>query len=191
VSARTDHQLVEACRAGDEQAWTELIESYSALIASVPRRYGLPEHLVDEVFADVCAVLFRSLGGIRDPQALPRSIVRTPTRATWEAARRARRALPTDLPELTGAAPPEDYVAALEEEEIVRRALKAISEKCQRLLRLLYFEPVALNYDEVAARLKVPRGSLGPTRRRCLDRLRQKLPTHLGGDVSGTGASAS
>jgi len=43
----------------------------------------------------------------------------------------------------------------------------------------------------VAARLKVPRGSLGPTRRRCLDRLRIKLPTHLGGDVSETGASAS
>jgi len=191
VSERSEADIVEACRAGDESAWAELIESYSALIASIPRRYRLPDHLVEEVFADVCAILFRSLPGIRDPKALPRWIVRTTTRTTWEAARRARRALPADLPELTGAAPPDEVVAALEEEQIVRTALRAVSEKCRRLLALLYFDPAAPSYDEVARRLKVPRGSLGPTRRRCLDRLRRKLPAHLGGDVSGSGGEAS
>ncbi|MHC4939277.1 MAG: RNA polymerase sigma factor [Planctomycetota bacterium] len=191
MSDRTDLELVAACREGDEEAWAELIGNYSALIASVPRRYGLAEHLVEEVFAEVCAILFRSLGGIRDAQALPSWVVRTTTRTTWEIARKAKRAWSPELPELTGAAPPDEVVSAFEEEQIVRRALRAISEKCQRLLRLLYFEPASLSYDEVARRLGVPRGSLGPTRRRCLDRLRSKLPSHLGGDVSGKGGSPS
>lgn len=191
MPTRTDVQLVDACRAGDEDAWAHLIERYSALIASIPRRYRLSEDLVEEVFAEVCAILFRSLAGIRDAQALPRWVARTATRATWEIARRARRSLPPEMPELTGAAPPDELVAAFEEEQIVRRALAAIPEKCRRLLRLLYFDPSAPSYDEIAHRMKVPRGSLGPTRRRCLDRLRDRLPPRLGGDVSERGRGPS
>lgn len=183
MSEPSDIGLVAACRDGDEQAWAELIRRYSALIASVPRKYGLSEDLVEEVFAEVCLTLVRSLGGVRDAQALPLWVIRTTTRTTWDVTRKHRRAVSADLPELTGAAPPDDFVAALEEEEQVRRALTKISEKCRRLLQLLYFEPVELSYDEVAKRLRVPRGSLGPTRRRCLDRMRNELPSHLGGDA--------
>ncbi|MHC4954230.1 MAG: RNA polymerase sigma factor, partial [Planctomycetota bacterium] len=75
----------------------------------------------------------------------------------------------------------------VEEEELVRRALAAVSERCRELISLLYFEPAALSYDEIAERLGVPRGSLGPTRRRCLDRMRTALPESLGGSVSKTG----
>ena len=79
-------QLVEACRAGEEAAWTQLVERYSALIVSVPRRYGFSEDLVEEVFSEVCLVLVKSLAGVRDAQALPRWIVRTTTRTSWEVA---------------------------------------------------------------------------------------------------------
>ena len=136
-----------------------------------------------EVFSEVCLVLVKSLAGVRDAQALPRWIVRTTMRTSWEVARRTRRKLPDDLPELTGAAPPDEFVSALEEEQEVRRALARISEKCRRLLQLLYFDATEPSYDEIASRLKVPRGSLGPTRRRCLDRLRRFLPLHLGGEA--------
>ena len=182
MSQPSDLQLVKACRAGEEAAWAQLIERYGALIASVPRRYGLPEDLVEEVFSEVCVVLVRSLASVRDAQALPRWIVRTTTRATWEITRKSRRKLPDDLPELTGAAPPDEFVETLEDEQAVRRALERISEKCRRLLRLLYFDAAEPSYDEIASRLRVPRGSLGPTRRRCLDRMRRLLPVHLGGD---------
>jgi len=180
----SDHDLVHACRSGDESAWSSLVERYAALIRSVPRRYGLPASEVDEVFSEVCMVLVRSLDALRDVQALPRWLVRVTTRATWEVTRRTRRAQTADLPELTGGAAPDSFVAVFEEEELVRSALAAISEKCRRLLGLLYFEPEALSYDEIASRLGVPRGSLGPTRQRCLDRMREALPRHLGGDVS-------
>ena len=91
---------------------------------------------------------------------------------------------PADLPPLTGAAPPEELAAHLEEEQLVRDALAAISERCRRLLELLYFTTPTPSYDQVAKRMGMPRGSLGPTRQRCLDRMREHLSPGLGGDVS-------
>ena len=167
------------------------MERYTALIHSVPRRYGLSAAEVDDVFSDVCVTLVRSLGALRDVQALPRWLVRVTTRATWEVSRKTRRARTSELPELTGAAAPDAVMEAFEEEQLVRWALLAISEKCRRLLTLLYFEPEALSYDEVASRLGVPRGSLGPTRKRCLERMRRVLPENLGGDVSSSGVESS
>ena len=178
---KTDEQLVEACRAGDEGAWQALVERYGALILSVPRRYGLHAAESDDVFAEVCLSLVRSLENLRDAKALPQWLA---TRATWEAARKLRRAPPPDLPPLTGAAPPDEFAVMLEEEQIVREALASISERCRKLLELLYFERSSPSYDEIAARMDMPRGSLGPTRKRCLAKLRTRLTDRLGGDVS-------
>lgn len=182
-----DHSLVRACRDGDEGAWSALVARYAPLIQSVPRRYGFDASEVEDVFAEVCVVLVRSLDSLRDVQALPAWLIRVSTRATWEHARRSKRSRAQELPELTGAGPPDAFIETLEAEELVRGALRHISERCRRLLELLYFEPEALSYDEVALRLDVPRGSLGPTRKRCLERMRAELPAHLGGDVSETG----
>jgi len=187
----SDHELVRACREGDESAWSALVERYAALILSVPRRYGLPAAEVEDVFSEVCVVLVRSLDALRDVQALPRWLVRVTTRATWEVSRRTRRAQGSELPELTGGAAPDSVVEAFEEEHLVRGALATISEKCRRLLGLLYFEHESLSYDEIADRMGMPRGSLGPTRQRCLERMRRSLPAHLGGDVSESGDDPS
>jgi len=118
----------------------------------------------------------KALPSIRDGQALPQWLIRTATRATWEAARKDRLAVtPDDLPPLTGAAPPDELVEALEEEQRVRTALDRIADRCRKLLRLLYFTAPTPSYDEVAKVMKMPRGSLGPTRARCLDKLREEL----------------
>jgi len=186
VTEQTDLSLVRACRDGDQAAWSDLVARYAPLIQSVPRRYGLDRTGVEEVFAEVCVVLVRSLESLRDVQAFPAWLIRVSTRATWEQARKTKRALTQELPELTGAGPSDELVEALEEEELVRRALQRISDRCRRLLELLYFQSEALSYDDVALRLGVPRGSLGPTRQRCLDRMRAALPSQLGGHVSKT-----
>lgn len=186
MATRQDEELVRGCLEGDEQAWAELVERYASLILSVPRRYGLPAATCDDVFADVCLALVRALGKLRDARALPQWLIRTATRATWEASRkRARFTAPPELPPLTGAAPPAEFVAGLEEEQLVRGALGRISERCRKLLELLYFAAPTPSYDEVAERMEMPRGSLGPTRRRCLDSMRRNLSPELGGDVSG------
>ena len=174
-----DDELLKECRGGDEQAWSLLVDRYSALILSVPFRYGFDRAAAEDVFSDVCLALVRALHTIRDPKSLPQWIIKTASRATWEAARKARKAVPDDLPPLTGAAPPPDFVEQLEEEQRVRAALARLGERCQRLLRLLYFASPDMSYDDVAKKMKMPRGSLGPTRRRCLDELKRGLEGHV------------
>lgn len=175
-----DAELLRRCREGDEDAWRALVERYAPLVLSVPRRYGLKSAACDDVFGEVCVSLVRALGSIRDPKALPQWLIRTATRATWDAARRARTPSPENLPELTGAAPPDAFVAQLEEEERVRAALRAIAERCRRLLELLYFAVPEPSYEEVARRMEMPRGSIGPTRQRCLEKLRAELGVSAG-----------
>lgn len=170
-----DRELLARCRGGDESAWRALVERYAALILSVPRRHGLRAAPSEDVFADVCLALVRALPSIRDPEALPQWLIRTAARATWAVSRRLRHRPPDSLPALTGPAPPDELVSALEEEQRVREALRMASPRCRRLLELLYFRAPTPSYDEIARELDMPRGSLGPTRRRCLDRLRGRL----------------
>ena len=99
MADRDDADLLAACRAGDETAWDALIQRYAALILSIPSRYGLRAAERDDVFAEVCLILVRSLGTIRDPSSFPKWLIRTTTRATWEFARKRRRTPPEDLPE--------------------------------------------------------------------------------------------
>ncbi|MHC4957760.1 MAG: RNA polymerase sigma factor [Planctomycetota bacterium] len=182
---------MRGCLEGDEKAWQSLLDRYASLILSIPRRYGMDAATCDDVFADVCLTLVRSLHALRDAQALPQWLIRTTTRATWNVARTLRRRPPEDLPPLTGAAPPDDFIQSLEDEQTVREALAKSPERCRRLLTLLYFENPPPSYDQIARKLGVPRGSLGPTRRRCLEGLRRNLSPRLGGDVSGGGVDAS
>lgn len=181
----SDRDLLARCRDGEEEAWRLLVERYAPLILSIPRRYGLRAAQADDVFADVCLALVRALSGLRDPQALPQWLIRTTSRATWEVARKAKVQPPDDLPPLTGAAPPEEVMSRWEEEQLVRNALAALPDRCRKLLALLYFDSPAPSYDEVAAEMDMPRGSLGPTRRRCLDKLRRHLEPRLEAGVSG------
>ena len=184
TTTRPDAQLVQACRAGDEDAWSELVQRYAPLILSVPRRYGLKAAQSEDVFAEVCLALVKSLPSLRDPAALPAWLIRTASRATWETARKAKLTTNPELPPLTGSAPPVDFVEALEEEHLVRQSLAHLSERCRKLLTQLYFTEPAPDYDALAVTMGMPRGSLGPTRRRCLDRMRKWLEPRLGGDVS-------
>jgi DNA-directed RNA polymerase specialized sigma24 family protein len=85
----SDAELLRACHSGDEAAWDALIERYAALILSIPSRYGLRAAERDDVFAEVCLILVRSLATIRDPRSLPKWLIRTTTRATWTRTRTA------------------------------------------------------------------------------------------------------
>ena len=79
----------------------------------------------------------------------------------------------------------EDFISALEDEQLVRDALEQLSEVCRELLSWLYFREPAPDYDEIARRMGKPRGSLGPTRRRCLERMRGFLVSRTGGSPLG------
>jgi DNA-directed RNA polymerase specialized sigma24 family protein len=73
----------------------------------------------------------------------------------------------------TEAPEPGERVTTEERDVVLWRALEAISDRCQQLLRVLMADP-APSYEEVGAALEMPIGSIGPTRARCLDRLRRE-----------------
>ncbi len=166
----SDADLLAACRTGDERAWRTLVERYGGLALSVAHRCGLRGPHADDVFSDVFTALVSSLRTIRDPERLPGWIVRTATRCAWHARRRRGHEL---VVEHEAAVPePADLVAQLEAERLVREALGRLPERCRKLLQALYFEPHTPSYDELARTTGTPRGSLGPTRSRCLEKLR-------------------
>ena len=67
-----DARLVKECLAGNEEAWSLLIDKYKALIFSVPVKYGLPQHEAAEVFQATCVELLERLPELRKPRALPK-----------------------------------------------------------------------------------------------------------------------
>jgi RNA polymerase sigma factor (sigma-70 family) len=167
---RTDRQLVDACLEGDAQAWDELVERYGRLVYSVPRRLGLPDAEADDVFQIVFGIVLRRLETLRDVDRLSAWLLRTTFREAWRIVRRQRpAALPDELP--AAGEPSEAQLEAWERQHLVRRALALVDARCRALLEALFFEQPPPSYHQIAARLDMRVGSIGPTRARCFQKL--------------------
>jgi RNA polymerase sigma factor (sigma-70 family) len=167
---------VEACLGGEEAAWRTLVERHAPLIFSIGRRSGLDEHENEDVFQDVFLHLFQQLRFLRDPQSLAKWLITTTYRCAWHA-RRARDCMALDGLDAPSADPPTELVEQWERRHLLRLALEQLDGRCQRVLATV-FRPgpgSAMSYDEAALRLQLPRGSLGPTRARCLRKLARLL----------------
>lgn len=173
----SDAALIEACLAGDERAWEILIGRYARLIYTIPLRFGLPKTVADEIFQEVCLILLERLDTLRDRERLG-SWLMTVTRRTCIARWRGKSATiqHVELTEETyrdvGVAP-EDLVIEQEEQQFLLEALKNLSPRCRRLIEILFFHDPPLSYEEIAQELGLPLGSIGPTRKRCLEKLRR------------------
>jgi RNA polymerase sigma factor (sigma-70 family) len=178
VYARDD-DLIRRCLAGDETAWKTLIGRYQDLIYSIPRRYGLAADDAADVYQTVCLSLWKGLAELRSEKALTSWILTTTKRQSERLALKLRRNLVDSEPALMSLPNGEPAVLArvarAEEEHRVRRAVKRLPGRCGELLSLLYLEDPPLSYDEVVEKLGLPRGSVGPTRARCLEKLRKLL----------------
>jgi RNA polymerase sigma factor (sigma-70 family) len=182
----TDEQLLGACLRGDPAAWDGLVDRYAALIYSIPLKYGFREADAADVFQSVCVTLLEKLGTVREPRGLAAWIITTTSRQclalaqgqTRERNRTADRQVPT---EIEAAAPdplPEEEVLALERQYAVRAAINQLPPKCRGLIEALFSDAhEQTSYQQLSDRLGVPMNSLGPTRARCLSRLRHLLTT--------------
>src|SRR6516165_8015312 len=169
--------LVLRARTGDERAWDALVERYAPLIWSLCRRYRLDAADTADVGQSVWLQLVNHLAEIRDPAALPGWLATT-TRRECE-----RVLNPTQGPHATRHAPdagniPDEQATTIEQGLLVAERHAALREAfahlppcCQQLIALLIEDP-PVPYAEISARLGIPVGSIGPNRRRCLDKLR-------------------
>ena len=170
-------ELVLRARNGDAQAWDVLVERFAPLIWSICRRYQLNGGHADDVGQNVWLQLVTHLDRVRDPAALAGWLATTTRRECLHVLRAARR--PDALGRVLDAENiPDDQTGIAEQELLVaerhaalREALARLPPKGQRLIALLIEDP-PVPYAEISATLGIPVGSIGPARRRCLDKLR-------------------
>jgi len=172
--------LVQACLEGNAGAWKRLLARYQAVMYAIPRRYGLVEEDAAEVFQNVCLALYRGLPRLKQATGLTRWVLVTTQRQARDVAVRRRR----EVPDVDGAksqarldpGPLADEIIEHMETRIeLHAALDLMNPRCAQILKWLYLETDPVSYREVARRLEIPEGTVGPTRARCLARLRQVL----------------
>jgi RNA polymerase sigma factor (sigma-70 family) len=180
-----DTALVARCRAGDATAWAALVHRYQRLVYAVVLRAGLDEHAAADVFQTVFQRLVEHLPKLTQPDRLQAWIVTTAKREALRARRLGRRTVSMTRAEdddtagiedtLVDDAPlAEEALSALQQLHQLRLGLDRLDARCQDLLLLVFRdEDDRLSYDEVARRTGMPVGSIGPTRSRCLDKLRR------------------
>ena len=180
-------ELVATAAHGDQEAWTELVDRFSPLLIGVIRHYRLSPSQVDDVAQTVWLRLVEHLGDLRQPAALPGWIVTTARRESMRTSASERRLSPFGAQEVEQTAAdgtePDLELLRAERHQVLLSALGELPARQRDLLILLASDP-PLTYAEISARTGIPVGSIGPTRARALDRLRETAPVRNFADRS-------
>jgi RNA polymerase sigma factor (sigma-70 family) len=175
--------LVAAAVSGDQQAWATIVRRYSPLLARALRRYRLDDADGADVVQLTWLRLVEHLPLLREPRALVGWLLTTARREAYRLLRQSGRIVPVpDVDDAGHRGPdsPEDQVERKDQERQLRVAVSRLPKSDRELLGVLLTSPPP-SYREAAASLGRPVGSIGPTRARCLARLRREL-TALDGD---------
>jgi RNA polymerase sigma factor (sigma-70 family) len=167
--------LIRAANAGDEAAWGTIVDRFTGLIWAITRAHRLSSTDAADVTQTTWLRLIEHLDRIQDPERLGAWLATTARHECLRLIRLRGRELPTDEASLFDA-PTEHHLdrrlLTRERDSALARALATIGERCQALLRLLAsVEPPS--YEEIGAALGMPVGAIGPTRVRCLEKLRR------------------
>jgi RNA polymerase sigma factor (sigma-70 family) len=183
---RSEHiaRLVSAARQGSEDALGQIVTELSPLLWQVARAAGLSTSDAEDVLQTVWMRLLAHLDGIHTSAALTGWLVTTTRREAWRVSAVARKQVPADT-EVLSALPDrgpgsEEQVIIDDQRRVLWQAIGQLSPRCQELLRIVAFVPRP-DYAVVAAELGMPTGSVGPTRGRCLAKLRALLAGDLEG----------
>jgi RNA polymerase sigma factor (sigma-70 family) len=173
--------LIERCRVGDSAAWEILVDRFADFVYSVAKRYRLNSDDADDVFQQTFQALHQSLNRIENPETLPKWLAVTASRLSLKTVRIQQRTTPlqsgdADLTEVLEAEDASAEASALQacESEELHLALVKLGGKYQSLLHLLYLTEDS-SYQAVSDSLGIPIGAIGPTRARCLEKLRKIL----------------
>lgn len=169
--------IVTHAREGVSGAWETLVGRFGGLVAAIARRCRLSDADVAEVCQTTWLRLVENLDRIEQPERLGAWLATTSRRESLRIATRQVVVSATDAVYLMADDKADPLDAGLlreEQERAIRAAAERLSPRCQRLLGLLMGDD-DLPYKEIAEQLSMPIGSIGPTRGRCLDHLREIL----------------
>ncbi len=175
-------QLVIRAAEGDRAAWESLVGRFGGLIRAITRGYRLGHSDAEDVCQATWLRLVEHLHRIRKPERVGAWLATTARRECLQALRNSERQIPmgdsTDIEpyaaEAVNASSVEDHVIAADEAATLWQAFERIPERWQLLLRILMSDP-SPTYEDAAKILRIPIGSIGPTRARCLEHLRRNI----------------
>ena len=178
---KTDQKLVALCCKGHGPAWESLVHRYKRLVYHFPHQANLKPEDCDEIFQETFLALHRSLDKLADTPDLSGWISTVAQRTTWKWVNLNRRHPEEQLPEAYDCADPDEIPAEYAERKLqqakIRLALKRLPQTCRKLLHLLFYVYDSADYDHVAIEAGISRGSVGPMRKRCLAKFKEKLAT--------------
>jgi RNA polymerase sigma factor (sigma-70 family) len=170
----------EQARAGDQAAMREVVAQLNPLLWRVARAQGLATEEAADVVQTSWLELVRRLNDIRSPQALTAWLITATRREAWRVREQGRRHAPAPgIADSLDAVPdpgprPGDRLLTDERDQALWRAFRLLSDRCRELLRIVA-QVSRPDYTAVAEALGMPVGSIGPTRGRCLAKLRALL----------------
>lgn len=166
-----------AWRDGEPGAMDELVTTMTPVLWQAVRGYGLSRQQAEDVVQGTWLVLLRRWDAITQPQAVAGWLLTTARRDAWRMARSAAPTVPVTpevLERADDAASPEESTVTRDQDERLWACVRRLPERCQRLLRIVAFDDRP-SYAGIAQDLHMPVGSIGPTRQRCLQKLRDVL----------------
>ncbi len=179
--ALDDAQLIEAAIAQEDWAWPAIVERYNGLVASVTWSFHLAPADAAEVRQEVWARLFENLDRIRSRERVAGWIAAVTRNECLRLVRCQSREIPTvdDHDQCSGSDDDVDaHLLAGERRLALRRAMVGLPERGRALLETLMDQP-SLSHKELSVKLDMPIGSIGPTRQRCLTKLRASAALSL------------
>ncbi|GAB5495626.1 MAG: sigma-70 family RNA polymerase sigma factor [Phycisphaerales bacterium] len=176
MPSRPLSEIVSSCIEGDQSAWREFVDLHSRLVYSIPKRNGFDASACDDIFQEVFLAAYRSLESLRDAQSVRKWLITTTVRACAKHAKKNKLRLPEPLPEKA------DEVEMDRQERLseLHQGLDELGGRCKELLIAIHCRPVATGYDQISEEFGIPRGSIGPTRQRCLEKLARILRSGSG-----------
>ena len=170
--------MILACKKGQARAWDRLVAKYERLVFSIPRSYGLSREDAADVSQLTFTILIQSLDSLTEESNVKAWLATVARRHTWRVMEKGRREGTgkgddvAEVPWLHGNEKPSERWETI---DWLDGGLSKVSGPCQELLKALYLDEGEPSYAEVSERLGMPMGSIGPTRARCLQRLRAAL----------------
>lgn len=170
--------LFTAFRTGDEAKMAALVALLTPILWHTVRAQRLERELAEDVVQTTWLALVRNADSISDPQAVLQWLIVSARREAWRVVKREDRVEARDFESDEVVAPvgelPENLALRNDGDGRLWQHIAKLPDRCQALLRVIAFADRP-DYAEVAKSLAMPVGSIGPTRGRCLAKLRVQL----------------
>jgi len=162
---------------GDTVAWEELVGQYARLVFSAALQTGLTVAEAEDCAQQTWLALYKNRLRIKKPAQLPSWLISTTRRKAWRLISRRNKAqeIYQHLEPRERVETPDEVFLRIQQQLNLELALERLGGRCAKLLRAIFFSPEQLSYKEIADSLGIPPNSLGPTRTRCLNKLRKIL----------------